>query len=110
MNAIPWYKSRILQGLLTIVVSQIVARVQAQFHVDFMGISVTDIVNWLMDAITAGAVYWATHARVVPAVPIPPVVTLTKSAADQMNANNPTGALNASPENTAVPDPRPPAV
>lgn len=108
--AVPWYRSRILQGLLTIVVSQVVARVQAQFHIDFMGMSVTDIVNWLMDAITAGAVYWATHARVAPAVPIPPVVTFTKSAADQMNADNPTGVLHAPPENTAAPDPHPPAV
>lgn len=87
--ALPWYRSRILQGLLTIVVSQLVARIQTQFHIDFMGMSVTDIVNWLMDAITAGAVYWATHARLAPQVPIPPVVTLTKSAADQLNTPPP---------------------
>lgn len=103
-TALPWYRSRILQGLLTILVSQAVARVQAQFHIDFMGMSVTDIVNWLMDAITAGAIYWATHARVAPAVPIPPVVTLTKSEADQINA---TGATNAPSQSTTVPaDPR----
>jgi hypothetical protein len=97
-TALPWYRSRILQGLLTIVVSQIVARVQAQFHIDFMGMSVTDIVNWLMDAITAGAVYWATHARVAPQVPIPPVVTLTQNQADQIN-----GAPNETPVPPATP-------
>jgi len=103
--ALPWYKSRILQGLLTIVVSQLVARAQAQFHIDFMGMSVTDIVNWLMDAISAGGVYWATHARVASTVPIPPVVTLTKTQADQINAT--TGASNAPPP-PSVPDPHSP--
>lgn len=85
MNAIPWYQSRILQGLLTIVVSQVISRVQARYHVDFMGMSVTDIVGWIMDAISAAGVYWATHARVAPSVPIPAVITLTKAQATEAN-------------------------
>ena len=101
VTAIPWYKSRILQGLLTIVVSQVVAKVQAQWHIDFQGMSVTDIVSWLMDAISAFGVYLATHARVAPSVPIPPVVTGTQSQADVIN-----GAQNAKiPPTPPVPDP-----
>jgi hypothetical protein len=100
--AIPWYKSRILQGLLTIVVTQIVAKVQSQWHVDFMGISVTDIVSWLMNIISAGAVYWATHARVAPTVPIPPVVTGTQAQADVINSQG-TSNAKATASDPAVP-------
>lgn len=87
MNAIPWYRSRILQGLLTIVVSQVIAKVTAQYHIDFavLGLTADNIVQWIMDGISAGAVYWATHARVALSVPIPAVVTFTQSAADQAN-------------------------
>lgn len=91
MNAIPWYKSRILQGILTVAVTQLIGRVQAQYHVDLsvMGISVTDIVSWLMDMISAGALAWAAHARIALSVPIPPVVTLTKSEAEAANKEPP---------------------
>jgi len=87
-QAIPWYKSRILQGILTIIFTQVIARVQSLYHIDFMGMSVTDIVNWLMDVISAAGAYWATYARVMPSVPIPPVVTLTKSAAEAANQSS----------------------
>jgi hypothetical protein len=87
MNAVVWYKSRILQSLLTIVVTQIIAKVTAQYHIDFavLGLTADNIVQWIMDGISAAAVYWATHARVAPQVPIPPVVTLTQTGADKAN-------------------------
>jgi hypothetical protein len=86
-DAIPWYRSRILQGLLTIIVTQIVAKVTAQYHINFevLGLSVNDIVAWLMNLISAGAAAWAVHARVAPSVPIPAVVTLTQGGADKAN-------------------------
>lgn len=88
--AVPFYKSRILQGILTIVITQLVARIQSRYHVDFMGISVTDIVNWVMDALSTAGAYWAAHARVASDVPIPPVVTLTKANAQEINDKVPT--------------------
>lgn len=91
VTAIPFYKSRILQGLLTIVVTQVIAKVTAQYHIDFavLGLTADNIVQWIMDGISAGAVYWATHARVAPQVPIPPVVTLTQTGADKANLTVP---------------------
>lgn len=85
--AVAWYRSRILQGLLTVLVTQMISRVQAQYHLDLavMGFGVNDIVSWLMDLISAAALTYAAHARVAPSVPIPPVVTLTKSEADKVN-------------------------
>ena len=86
VTAIPWWKSRILQGLLAIVVSQVTARLVKNYGVDMLGLTNADIVSWLMDAISALGVYWTTHARVAPAIPIPPVVTGTQATADRINA------------------------
>lgn len=85
--ALPWYKSRILRGLLTIVVTQLIAKITAQYHINFaiLGLDINSIVEWLMNLISAGAVAYATHARVAPSVPIPPVITLTKASADAKN-------------------------
>ena len=79
VQSIPWYRSAVLQGLLTVVVSQSVARLQSHYHIDFsiMDVSVTDVVNWLMDMISAAALAYAAHGRI--AKPTPPV-TLTKDA------------------------------
>lgn len=82
--AIAWYRSHILQGILTVVVSQVIAKVTAQYHIDFavLGLDVNSVVEWLMNIISAAAVAYATHARVTK--PIPPV-TLTKTEADKAN-------------------------
>lgn len=84
-DAIPWYRSRILQGLLTILVTQVAAKVAAQFHINFalFGLDVNSIVQWLMDLSSAGALAYATHARTTK--PVPPV-TLTKAEATAVNA------------------------
>jgi hypothetical protein len=85
--AIPWYKSRIIQGVLTIVVTQVVKRVQAKYNVDVTvwGTAVPDVVGAAMDGLSSAAAWWAVHARSSPKVPIPPVVTLTQAGADQVN-------------------------
>lgn len=82
--AIPWYKSHILQGILTVVVTQVIAKVASLYHIDFavLGLDVNSIVEWLMNIISAAAVAYATHARVTK--PIPPV-TLTKTEAAKAN-------------------------
>jgi hypothetical protein len=88
VNAIPWYKSRILQALLTVVVTQVAAKISAQYHIDFvvLGLDANSVVQWLMDVISAGAVAYATHARV--AKPTPPI-TLTQTGADKANKDPP---------------------
>jgi hypothetical protein len=70
---IPWYQSRILVGILTAVCTQVLARVQAKFHVDLsvFGINANDLASWVLDAVSAIAIAVAAHARVTK--PIPPV-------------------------------------
>lgn len=87
-TAIAWYKSRIMVGVLTIVVTQVIKRVQAKYTVDFSiwGTAVPDIVGGIMDGISSIAAYLALHARTSSKVPIPPVVTLTQGGADKVNA------------------------
>lgn len=82
--AIPWYRSAVLRGILTIIVTQLISRITAQYHIDasLFGLNIADVVNWLMDAISAGAAAYAVHGRV--AKPVPPV-TLTKTDADKAN-------------------------
>ena len=45
--AMPWYRSTVFRGILTIIVTQLVGKAQAQYHLDtaVLGISVTDIVS-----------------------------------------------------------------
>lgn len=89
-TAIVWYRSRIMQGLLTILATQLVKHAQSHYSLDISamwGSAVPDIVNGTMDGIAALALMWAGHARVSPKVPIPSVVTLTKSSADSINGN-----------------------
>ena len=86
--ALPWYKSRIIQGLLTVFVTQVVKHVTDHYHIDLTvwGTAVPDIVNGTMDGIGFVALAWAGHARVSPKVPIPNVVTLTQNKADNINS------------------------
>ena len=83
--AIPWYKSKILQGILTGIVAQIVARLQSVYHIDITvwGLDVPSLVQWLMDLITAGAIAYTTHARVTQKSA--PAVVATKKQADDIN-------------------------
>lgn len=77
MNSIPWYRAAVLRGILIAVISQVIARVQARYHIDFavLGVNANTIVDWLMDMIAAGALAYASHGRITK--PLPPV-TLTK--------------------------------
>jgi len=65
--AIPWYRSRIIQGIVAGVVAQVISRLQAQYHFDITvwGFTANDIVSAIMDGITAIAVAYTAHARVM---------------------------------------------
>lgn len=87
--ALPWYRSRILQGILTVAATQLVKHVSTHYSLDIMtvwGTAVPDIVNGVMDGISALALGWAAHARISPKVPIPQIITGTKDTADKINA------------------------
>lgn len=103
--AIPWYNSVVLRGIVTIVVTQIVSRLQQQYHIDttVLGFGVNDIVSWIMDVISAGALAYMTHGRVVQKSS--PVITASQSAADIINIANPAGAAHATP--IVTPDSKP---
>jgi hypothetical protein len=68
---IPWWKSNVLRALLTILLTQVIARVQSHYKVDFavFGITITDAVNWTMDIISAAAVAWAAQSRITKPMP-----------------------------------------
>lgn len=83
--AIPWYKSAILKGVVVLVCTQILDRLQKQFHIDFMvfGITPNDLADWVLEyVVTPAAAGYIVHARVTK--PSPPV-TLTKAAANAAN-------------------------
>lgn len=106
--AIPWYKSQQLQALLTLIVAQVFARVagavQAKYHFDVtsIGISVPEIVSFLMDGISLGAAWWGTHVRVTQKAA--PKLVATQTKADVANA----AAATAPPTLQAVPPPAAP--
>jgi|SRR5712671_5416576 len=87
--AIPWYKSQQLQAILTIVFTQVIARVSAhlqtkyQFDVTSLGITPGDLVEWTMNALSAAGVYWATHARVTQKAA--PTIVVSQTKADVIN-------------------------
>lgn len=85
--ALPWYRSRIIVGIATIVATRLLDYAQKQWHVDasVFGVTVTDLVSFMLDGIAAVSAYVALHARVAPSITIPPVVTLTQNKADQIN-------------------------
>lgn len=62
-TTIPWYKSQILQGLIVAVVAQVLA------HSGLAAVITPDqgvaIVNWILEALSAGAAAYAARARVV---------------------------------------------
>lgn len=83
--AIPWYKSRVLQGILIAVVSQGILRVKQQFGLDLTlyGVDANSGAAWLLDVISALALAYSTRARI--SGPMPPVVTTTQPKADAIN-------------------------
>lgn len=87
--AIPWYRSQQLQAILTIVFTQVIARVSAYLHakynfdVSLLGITSADLVEWTMDGLSALGVYWATHARVTQKSA--PTIVSSQTKADVIN-------------------------
>lgn len=85
--AIPWYNSTVFRGILTIIVTQLVNGAQAKYHFDaqLLGLGINDIVAWIMDGISAGALAYMAHGRVTQKTA--PSITATKATADQVNAD-----------------------
>lgn len=91
-SAIPWYQSTVLRGVLTIVATQLVGRLQTQYHIDtsVLGVGVNDLVSWFMDVISAGALAYMARGRVNQKASS--IITGTQAGADQINRDNPAGA------------------
>lgn len=79
-TAVPWYKSKVLQGILVTLVLQILSR--TKFASFFSSDDVTAIVGYIFDAISAGSLFYAAHARVTK--PNPAVVS-SQAKADAIN-------------------------
>ena len=49
--AIPWYKSKILQGVVTGIVAQLISRLQSQYHLDLTvyGLTANDLVSGIRE-------------------------------------------------------------
>jgi hypothetical protein len=82
--AIPWYRSRILQGLLIAALVQGLGILKRQYHIDLSiyGLDANSIASWLMDALSAAAIAYAAHARVT--LPMP-MVTGSRASAQAIN-------------------------
>lgn len=95
--AIPWWKSTVFRGILTIVVTQVISKAQAQYHFDatVLGLGVNEVVGWIMDLISAGALAYMGHGRAT-ATSLP-TLTGTQTTANQINAVNPAGAPTNAP-------------
>ena len=96
-EAIPWYKSAILRGILIAVVTQVIDKVQIHYHMNLsvFGLNAQNVADWAMDAISAAAVGYAMHGRI--AKPVPPV-TLTKAAAEAANSQQPATPASTEPK------------
>lgn len=88
-TAIPWYKSQQFQAVLTIIFSQVLAHVSSSlqrkynFDVTALGITPGDLVEWTLDAVSAGASYWALHVRATQKTA--PKIVPTQTKADVIN-------------------------
>lgn len=83
---IPWYKSAILKGVVVLLCTQIIDRLQKQYHIDFtvFGITPNDAADWILEyVVTPAAGLYIVHARVTK---VSPPVTLTKAAAVAANS------------------------
>lgn len=86
--AIPWYKTAVLRGILITFFTQAIARVAGKYHIDVaalsaLGINADLLAQMTLDGISALALAYAAHGRVVKPLP---AVTLTKKQADAENA------------------------
>lgn len=88
LTAIPWYQSRVLQGIIVSGASQIVASLQSHGIIKIT----PDIDFWVelvFQAIAIIAAAYAFYARTNK--PTPPV-SISQGSADEHNAENPPGA------------------
>lgn len=83
---IPWYQSKVIQGIIVTFVLQVLA--QTKFASLFTSDNVTAIIGYIFDGISAIALWYATHARVTQKAAAPLVSSQTK--ADAINVS--TGA------------------
>lgn len=83
--AIPWYRSAVLKGILVLICTQILDRVQKKYQLNLsvFGLDANDLADWILEyVVTPAAGAYIVHARVTK--PSPPV-TLTKAAAVAAN-------------------------
>lgn len=80
-DQIPWYRSKIIVGVVTAVVAQIAARVQSKYHIDFTvyGITADQLTAMALDGVSAIGAALALHGRATQKAA--PAITLTKPSA-----------------------------
>lgn len=79
-TVIPWYQSRVLQGIVVTAVSQLIS--QTKFASLFTSDNVTTIIGYVFDGISALSLWYAAHARATKASP--PLVS-SQAKADAIN-------------------------
>lgn len=87
-TAVPWYRTAVLRGILITFFTQVIARVAGKYHIDIaalsaLGVNADLLAQMTLDGISAIALAYAAHGRVVKPLP---AVTLTKKQADAENA------------------------
>lgn len=85
--AMPWYRSQILQGILTAIIAQLLARLTAKYHIDFsaLGITANGAAQWVLDAVSAGAIAYAAHGRITQKAA--PLLTASSARAAAVNSS-----------------------
>jgi hypothetical protein len=78
----PWYKSKILNGILVAVITQLLAHSNAAAL--FTPDQVTGVVNWILEGVSALAATYAAQARIVG--PVHPIAG-TKTAQNAVMAS-----------------------
>jgi len=93
--AMPWYRSKIVVGLVTVVVTQLVDHIQQRYHTNIgvLGFTINDIVSAVCDALGAASAYLILHSRVTQKAA--PQITLTKKGAVAASVPDPTPAAPA---------------
>lgn len=81
--AIPWYQSNVMRGIVAGAVAQVIARAESRFGVHLIPGADVEIVSWIMDGISAAAIWYTAHARVTQKAA--PAVVLTKQKAEDLN-------------------------
>jgi len=77
---IPWYQSRVIQGIIVTFVSQLIS--QTKFASLFTSDNVAAIIGYVFDGISAIALWYAAHAR---ATKVNPPIVSSKTKADVIN-------------------------